>query len=66
MTIILISNLECEQCNSKILISFRKDKISFSFNDKLFSEKDILFNNHIKCPYCNHINYNQIIIKKFL
>ena len=69
MTILLISNLKCEQCNSKIEIMFRKDKIKFSFNDNLFSEKEILSKDNfgnIICPLCKHKNYNQITIKKFL
>ena len=69
MPTILISNFGCEQCNSKIQLTIRNDKITFSFDEKLFSEKEILSKDNfgnIICPFCKHRNYNQITIKKFL
>ena len=61
----ILIEIPCEHCGLIHKLYFRKNKISFTINNKLYSKNDILsFNGHLICIECKH--KNQTRIAKFL
>ena len=61
----ILVEIPCEQCGLIHRLLFKKDKMTFTVNNKLYSKKDILsFNGYLVCIECKH--KNQTRIAKFL
>jgi len=61
----ILIEIPCEMCGLIHKLLFRRDNISFTVNNKLYSKNDILsFNGHLICIKCKH--KNQTRISKFL